>query len=112
METARSQGMLTTDPPDVASHYRLVTYCARRWRGRLPDNLTWADFVQEGYLALVMACRDFDPGRGNAFSTFACNRIIRHLRKVLRAATKVVGGIQLHCDVPDVKAEIDADLEA
>ena len=53
----------------LARHERLVHYIVRNqiWGG-VPED----DLLQEGRIAMWRAIQRYDPGRGTAFSTYAC----------------------------------------
>lgn len=100
-----------TDPHDPF-HHRMVTQIANRWRGRLPIGLTWAEFLQEGELALAVARRNFDRDRGNRFSTFAYPSILRHLQGVVAAAAGAVRELPLSPSIMDRSRDFEAETIA
>jgi RNA polymerase sigma factor for flagellar operon FliA len=53
----------------------LVRHLAQQVRKRLPSWVEMDDLIGYGQLGLLQAARDFDPERGNKFSTFAFYRI-------------------------------------
>ncbi len=53
----------------------LVRSLAVRIHHKLPPGVDLEDLVAYGQVGLVQAARDFDPGRGNRFSTYAYYRI-------------------------------------
>jgi RNA polymerase sigma factor for flagellar operon FliA len=53
----------------------LVHSLAARIHRKLPPGVDLEDLVAYGQVGLVEAARDFDPGRGNRFSTYAYYRI-------------------------------------
>lgn len=68
-------------PPETAQQERigqcqdLVRSLASRIHRRLPSSVDLEDLIAYGQLGLVEAARDFDPGRGCQFSTYAYYRI-------------------------------------
>ena len=56
-------------------HQGLVRSLAWAMRRSLPKNVDLEDLVGYGQVGLAEAARDFDPGLGNQFSTFAYYRI-------------------------------------
>jgi len=70
----------------LVRHEKLVRWVARRqWTGGLP----WADVLQVGRIGLWHALQHYDPGRGNAFSTYAVPAISRAIwRAVVLAQRK------------------------
>ncbi|HVJ85900.1 MAG TPA: sigma-70 family RNA polymerase sigma factor [Caulifigura sp.] len=53
----------------------LVRHLAQQVRKRMPSWVEMDDLVGYGQVGLMQAARDFDPQRGNKFSTFAFYRI-------------------------------------
>jgi RNA polymerase sigma factor for flagellar operon FliA len=53
----------------------LVRSLAVRIHKKLPRNVDMDDLIAYGQLGLVEAARDFDPARGNQFSTYAYYRV-------------------------------------
>jgi len=53
----------------------LVRHLAQQVRKRIPSWIEMEDLIGYGQVGLMQAARDFDPGRGNKFSTFAFYRI-------------------------------------
>jgi RNA polymerase sigma factor (sigma-70 family) len=57
---------------------------AKSFPGRSPEDLAgW------GWQGLRVALRQFDPGRGYAFSTYACTRIMGYMRDGIRSESPV-----------------------
>lgn len=94
------------------SHSRFVLAVARRLRSQLPVGLPWAEFLQEGELALVLARRDFDPDRGTKFSTFALGRIRGHLIQVMREVRRSSRVVSLAGPVADQSSNAEAEATA
>lgn len=70
----------------VTLHEGFVRQQAMRWKLMLP-HLDLDDLLQEGRIALVMAQRTFDPGRGVVFLTYAGRAVqVRMKNFVHRAA--------------------------
>ncbi|MBS3735458.1 MAG: sigma-70 family RNA polymerase sigma factor [Phycisphaerae bacterium] len=67
----------------VSANMGLVVAMAKRTR--IP-NVTFADLISEGYMALLRAIDNFDVARGFKFSTYACRAILKGFN---RLATKV-----------------------
>jgi RNA polymerase sigma factor for flagellar operon FliA len=53
----------------------LVRHLAQQVRQRMPSWVEMDDLIGYGQVGLMQAARDFDPARGNKFSTFAFYRI-------------------------------------
>jgi RNA polymerase sigma factor FliA len=53
----------------------LVRHLAQQVRKRMPSWVEMDDLIGYGQVGLMQAARDFDPARGNKFSTFAFYRI-------------------------------------
>jgi RNA polymerase sigma factor for flagellar operon FliA len=68
----------------VTAHLPLVGHIVRETLNRLPSHVSRDDLVSAGTLALVLAARSFDPGRGVPFSRFAAIRIRGALTDELR----------------------------
>jgi RNA polymerase sigma factor FliA len=68
-----------TSTPDrqtyIADCQGLVHSLAAQIHRKLPSYVEIEDLVEYGQLGLVEAARDFDPGRGHQFTTFAYYRI-------------------------------------
>jgi len=69
----------------VLQYSPLVKYVAGRLRGRLPENVEYADLVSDGIIGLMDAIDRFDPDRGLTFQTFAVPRIRGAMVDALRA---------------------------
>lgn len=69
---------LSAIPVDPMDHQGLVNWVADKFAGR---GLDFEDLAAEAQVALVNACRYFDPGRGIVFSTYATTCIIKQLTK-------------------------------
>lgn len=63
---------MVVDPED---HIGLLHYCARRLVS--PTDERYDEALQHGAVALMYACRHFDPARGTQFSTYAVLSIQR-----------------------------------
>jgi RNA polymerase sigma factor (sigma-70 family) len=98
--------------PACPSHSRLVTRVASQFRRRLPHGMSWAEFLQEGELALAIARRDFDPERGVKFGTFAWTSILNHLRGFLRGLHAEQAHLPLHPDSLDRSRDLEAEAVA
>ena len=85
--------MLKGDNPLVTENMGLVHLCARRFVGR---GIDYEDMVQAGSLGLVKAARNFDPGRGLRFSTYAVPVILGEIRRLFRdgGAMRVSRGLR------------------
>jgi len=68
-------------------HQGMVREIAGRFVGRGLDR---DDLIQEGQIALLLACERFDPGRGCAFSTLAYKAIRRSMVEALKAERTIV----------------------
>ncbi len=68
--------MSSFHPDDlVFSHQGLVLAIARGIHRSFPSYIELDDLIGYGQVGLAQAARDFDPSRGNQFSTFAYYRI-------------------------------------
>jgi len=93
MQSSRSQQLARVMTPAelVEQNLKLVYWVARRVRGRprrrrLHQQLfDEDDFIASGMVGLVAAAREFDPARGNKFSTLAVVAIRRRLINALHA---------------------------
>lgn len=65
----------------VESNIGLVHSCANRFRGR---GVEYDDLFQAGCLGLVKAARNFDSGKGFAFSTYAVPVILGEIKRIFR----------------------------
>lgn len=85
--------MLKDEDPLVTENMGLVHLCARRFLGRGAD---YEDMVQAGCLGLVKAAKNFDPGRGLRFSTYAVPVILGEIRRLFRdgGAMRVSRGLR------------------
>lgn len=68
----------------AARYHRLVRSCARPYFLAGSDS---EDLLQEGMFGLIKAIREYEPGHGASFYTFAETCIRRRLYSVLKAAT-------------------------
>jgi DNA-directed RNA polymerase sigma subunit (sigma70/sigma32) len=69
-------------------HQRLVHSVLRRqWRG----DVACADLLQEGRIGLWHAIMQFDPHRGNAFSTYAWHAVARRMWRAVRIDSRPRG---------------------
>ncbi len=59
----------------IQDHQRLVWSLARKVAHHAPSHVDLDDLVSYGQVGLAEAARDFDPGRGGQFSTYAYYRI-------------------------------------
>jgi RNA polymerase sigma factor FliA len=70
---------MTTNSPEkdrlVEECQGLVRHLAQQVRKRMPSWVEMDDLIGYGQIGLMQAARDFDPARGNKFSTFAFYRI-------------------------------------
>jgi len=64
-------------------HKGLVHYVIRQ---QSSGSLSYADLVQAGQVGLWRAILGYDPGRGVAFSTYACVTVRRHIWGAVRRA--------------------------
>lgn len=65
----------------VEKNIGLVHSCANRFRGR---GVEYDDLFQAGCLGLVKAARNFDSGKGFAFSTYAVPVILGEIKRIFR----------------------------
>jgi len=79
---------------------------AAAWR-RTSDPDLWKDLVQEGFLGLADACRDFDPSRG-AFRSYAKLRIDG---RILRYLDYRVDLVHVPVGSDDAVELVDEDVE-
>ncbi|MBA4708874.1 MULTISPECIES: RNA polymerase sigma factor FliA [Aquitalea] len=68
-------GAVTAPEIDVQNHLPLVKKLAGMLMARLPASVEMDDLVQVGIIGLIDAARQFDPGQGVQFETFASQRI-------------------------------------
>ena len=69
----------------MRAHEGLVHHVVRQqWRGRLG----YEEAVHAGRIGLWRAILGFDPERGNAFSSYACVAIARHVWRVVELAER------------------------
>ena len=69
----------------MRTHERLVHHIVRQqWRGCL----SYEEAVHAGRIGLWRAILGFDPGRGNAFSTYASVAIARHVWRAVELAER------------------------
>ncbi len=67
---------LSSSPQDLIEQGQgLVRSLAARIHRKLPQGVDVEDLIGYGQVGLVEAARDFDPARGNQFSTYAYYRI-------------------------------------
>ncbi len=70
----------------LEQHLGLVHHVSRQIAERVGDALTYDDLVSAGTIGLVQALEAFEPARGNAFTTYALQRIRGAVLDELRAA--------------------------
>jgi RNA polymerase sigma factor for flagellar operon FliA len=95
----------------VREHLPLVGHLVRTVLVRVPAHVNQDDLVSAGMLALVLAARSFDPGRGVPFTGFAAIRIRGALTDALRSmdwASRAVRSKARQVDA--VRAELAAAL--
>lgn len=68
----------------VAAHLRLVVRIARQYTSR---GISLLDLIQEGNLALVQAARNFEPGKGGRFATYAAWWIRHAIARAVASAS-------------------------
>jgi RNA polymerase sigma factor (sigma-70 family) len=56
----------------LLQHKKLIYFVVRR---QYPGKCDYADLIQAGWIGLWQAILHFNPGRGSAFSTYACRAI-------------------------------------
>ena len=79
----------------IASRYLgLISSAAAKFRGLSPD-MDSADLVQEGMLALLVACRSYDPDGGSSFKNYLMLCFENRLRSIRRHASKK-GNVPAH----------------
>jgi RNA polymerase sigma factor for flagellar operon FliA len=69
----------------VREHLALVGHVVSQVAGRLPGHVARDELTSAGLLALVLAARAFDPGRGVPFASFALIRIRGAITDELRS---------------------------
>ena len=80
---AAMRGDLVSEDILVRRYTRLVRVCARPFFLAGGDS---EDLIQEGMLGLLSAVREYDPGRGASFRTFAAVCVRRRLLSAVKAA--------------------------
>jgi RNA polymerase sigma factor (sigma-70 family) len=91
-------------------HTKLVWMEANRFAARMSDR-TAEDLVGWGWLGLRVALRQFDPGRGFKFSTYACYRIKGAIRDGVRDENPIPKRLlTLQRKVADAEKELGASL--
>lgn len=70
-----TQAAAKTGGDDITQHVGLVKRIANHLMGRLPATVQVDDLVQAGLIGLLEAKRQYDPGRGANFETYATIRI-------------------------------------
>lgn len=70
----------------LEQHLGLVHHVARGIAERVGDALSYDDLVSAGTIGLVQALEAFEPSRGNAFTTYALQRVRGAVLDELRAA--------------------------
>jgi RNA polymerase sigma factor (sigma-70 family) len=98
--------------PDItqalAEHERLVHWVVRRqWLGEL----TYAEAVQAGRIALWRALRGYDPQRGYAFSSYAVPAIARAIWRAVAQARPHAQEV-LTPDPPQAAPDLDEVVES
>ncbi|MCS7273396.1 MAG: RNA polymerase sigma factor RpoD/SigA [Fimbriimonadales bacterium] len=71
----------------VQSNLRLVIAIARHYTGR---GLSMIDLIQEGNIGLMRAAEQYDPSRGNRFSTYATWWIRQAISRALREQASLI----------------------
>jgi RNA polymerase sigma factor for flagellar operon FliA len=88
-EKTRTSGELDQE---VVRHLPLVHSVVERIAAHLPPTVDRDDLFQAGVIGLIDALNRFDPGRDNAFSTYAVMRIRGQVMDELRARDWVSRG--------------------
>lgn len=84
----------------IIGHLPLVHRVATHLKVRLPDFIELEDLEQMGIIGLIEAAKNFDPGRGVAFETFARPRIrgaiLDGLRRQSDLPRSAITGLRQH----------------
>ena len=78
----------------AARYLGLISATAARCRGLSPD-MDSADLIQEGMLALLYACRSYDPDGGSSFKNYLMLCFENRLRSIRRHVAKK-GNVPAH----------------
>jgi len=86
--SARTEAVQGELKARIASHYAgLVESIARRF---LNSGEPFEDLVQEGFLGLLSALENYDPGKNVKFSTYATHFVAGAIRHFLRDRGKII----------------------
>ena len=98
----------------IASRYLgLISSAAAKFRGLSPD-MDNADLMQEGMLALLYACRSYDPDGGSSFKNYLMLCFENRLRSIRRHLAKK-GNVPAHSIISiedDEEAAFDPTLSS
>ena len=96
----------------ILQHQDYVRSLARGISKRLPRNVEFEELVSMGQVGLITAAKQFEPGRGVAFSTFAYYRIrgaifdgLRHVTWLPPSAKRKVAKLDAENQVSETTAE-------
>ena len=94
----------------IESQQGLVRSLAAGVRRRLPPSVDMDELIAYGQVGLAEAARDFDPGRGIQFSTFAYYRVRGAIYDALSKISWFAhsGGCDKEADAEDSRAVVDA----
>lgn len=72
----------------IASRYLgLISSAAKKYRGMSADTDD-SDMVQEGMVALLSACRSYDPGKGMSFKNYLMLCVENRYRSMMRSSSR------------------------
>ena len=71
----------------VSRYLGLISSAAKKYRGMSPD-IDDSDMIQEGMVALLGACRNFDSGKGASFKNYLMLCVENRYRSMMRSSAR------------------------